>query len=309
MIKISATLKLSIIGLIIFTMIFLRFQGSLLQRNTYSLTTKLLLNGKTFLLSTGDYNRLLNISFNFSMINQVCQESAPVLVLIVVHSAPSNFKKRQTIRDTWGQVEETKQIVFMIGDPSSPEQQKKLEEENTLFGDIVQGNFIDNYRNLTYKHVMVLKYFVYHCPQAKYLLKTDDDVFINWPSMKNFLTYDLCPSSDEPTIYCVTRTHSKVERNDSKWVVSFGEYPEEVYPQYCLGYVIVYTPEVIFTLYKEAQTSNSFLWVDDAFVTGILFKNLDYTHTDIESLKLPVESLNAIINHLLTLQLNHFYLK
>uniref|UniRef100_A0A6P7GZT9 Hexosyltransferase n=1 Tax=Diabrotica virgifera virgifera TaxID=50390 RepID=A0A6P7GZT9_DIAVI len=186
MIKISATLKLSIIGLIIFTMIFLRFQGSLLQRNTYSLTTKLLLNGKTFLLSTGDYNRLLNISFNFSMINQVCQESAPVLVLIVVHSAPSNFKKRQTIRDTWGQVEETKQIVFMIGDPSSPEQQKKLEEENTLFGDIVQGNFIDNYRNLTYKHVMVLKYFVYHCPQAKYLLKTDDDVFINWPSMKKF---------------------------------------------------------------------------------------------------------------------------
>ncbi|CAG9841012.1 unnamed protein product [Diabrotica balteata] len=300
MIKMNSGLKLSLIGVIILgiTIIFLTsFQDSLFQNHIYSLTTlqpiKLLINGKTFLLPTEDYNRLLNISFNFSIMNQVCQESNSVLVLMVVHSAPLNFDKRQAIRDTWGQMDETKKIVFLIGDPSSLEEQKNIEAESTLFGDIVQGNFIDTYRNLTYKHVTVLKYFIYHCPHAKFLLKTDDDVFVNWPSMKNFLTYDLCPG-DRQTIYCITRTHSHVDRNESKWVVTFEEYSEEFYPPYCLGYFIVYTPEVVFTLYKEAQKSNSFLWVDDAFVTGILFKNLNYTHTDIESLVLSGDNLDAI---------------
>ncbi|XP_072399038.1 beta-1,3-galactosyltransferase 5-like [Diabrotica undecimpunctata] len=313
MTKINPALKLSLIGLVILglTIIFLMsFQDSLFQNDIYSLTTlqpiKLLLNGKTFLLPNEDYNRLLNISFNFSIINQVCHESNPVLVLTVVHSAPLNFNKRQAIRDTWGQVDETKKVVFIIGDPSSLEQQKKIEAESALFGDIVQGNFIDTYRNLTYKHVTVLKYFVYHCPHAKFLLKTDDDVFINWPSMKNFLTYDLCPSGDRQTIYCITRTDSHVDRNESKWVVTFEEYPEEVYPPYCLGYVLIYTPEVVVALYNEAQKSNSFLWVDDAFVTGILFKKLNYTHTDIESLVLSGESLDAINKDFTNVTINPF---
>ncbi|XP_050517105.1 beta-1,3-galactosyltransferase 5-like [Diabrotica virgifera virgifera] len=302
---------LTLIGLIILgipIMFLMNFQGSLFQNYIQSLTasqpTKLL---ETLVEEpTQDYNRLLNISFNFSMINQVCQESAPVLVLIVVHSAPLNLEKRLAIRDTWGQVEETKKIVFVIGDPGSPEQQKKLEAESVLFGDIVQGNFRDTYRNLTYKHVMVLKYFVYHCPQAKFLLKTDDDVFINWPSLNNFLIYHLFRFGDRETVYCITRPPSPVDRSDTKWVVTIDEYPEEVYPQYCLGYVIVYTSEVAFSLYEEAQTSNAFFWIDDAFVTGILFKNLNYTQTDISYLALLDESLDAINNHFTNVTIKPF---
>ncbi|CAG9841011.1 unnamed protein product [Diabrotica balteata] len=309
--------KFMLIGLMIskITIIFVIYlQSSQLQNNIFyklskPITRKLLLNRKTYVLSTDDYNRLFNISFEFSILNQVCHENVPLLVLILVHSAPLNFRKRQTIRTTWGQVGENKKLLFLIADPGSTRKQKKIEVENAQFGDIIQGNFKDSYKNLTYKHIMALKYFVYHCPHAKFLLKTDDDVFINWPSMENFLTFGVYPYSDRQTIYCVTRTHSPVERNYSKWVVSFNEYPEEVYPPYCLGYILIYTPEVVVALYNEAQQSNSFLWVDDVFVTGILFKKLGYIHTDIEFLELSYEDLYAIIGQSTDITIKPFLFK
>ncbi|XP_028144431.2 beta-1,3-galactosyltransferase 5-like isoform X1 [Diabrotica virgifera virgifera] len=296
--------KLILIGVSILemTIIFIIFEGSKLKDNICCNSSKPV----TFLGSVDDYYRLLNISFKFSVMNQVCHENTPLLALILVFSATSNVKKRHTIRSTWGQVEKNKKLLFMLGDPGSPKQQKDLEVESLLFGDIVQGNFRDTYKNLTYKHVMVLKYFVYHCPQAKFLIKTDDDVFINWPSMENFLTYDLSPSSDRPTIYCFRKTGSPVERSNSKWVVTYSEYPEAVYPPYCIGCFIIYTPEVIFSLYKEAQRSNSFLWVDDAFITGILFKKLNYSHTDIEFLMLSDENFYAILRKSTNVEIKPF---
>jgi hypothetical protein len=69
----------------------------------------------------------------------------------------------------------------------NPNTQKLIELENSKFGDILQGNFIDAYRNLTYKHTMVFKWFLESCASAEYLLKTDDDVFINTPFLIHYL--------------------------------------------------------------------------------------------------------------------------
>jgi hypothetical protein len=34
---------------------------------------------------------------------------------------------------------------------------------------------------MTYKHIMALKWVVYFCPGVRYVLKTDDDTFVNTP--------------------------------------------------------------------------------------------------------------------------------
>ncbi|XP_072399035.1 beta-1,3-galactosyltransferase 5-like isoform X1 [Diabrotica undecimpunctata] len=242
-----------------------------------------------------DYNQLIDLNFNFSMINFICNETIPLLLLVLVHSAPVNFDKRQTIRETWGEKEENVKVLFMVGSVHSEHTQKMIEAENVLHNDVIQGSFADTYRNLTYKHVMTLKYFVYHCSQAKYILKTDDDVFVNMPTMKNFLIYDLSPHGARKGLFCTPRYNSLVLRSyRSKWRVSFSEYPERVYPTYCPGWVLLYTPDVIFAIYKEAQKSHYF-WIDDVHITGTLFKKLNFTHTDIEPLVLSESNLYNVV--------------
>ena len=41
--------------------------------------------------------------------------------------------------------------------------------------------FQDTYRNLTLKTVMGLKWSAIFCPQARHVMKTDDDIFVNVP--------------------------------------------------------------------------------------------------------------------------------
>ncbi|KAJ8937655.1 hypothetical protein NQ318_003158 [Aromia moschata] len=184
-------------------------------------------------LPVTDYNQLIDLNFSFTILNLVCNESSPLL-LVLIHSSPENFSKRKTIRETWGKGSDNVKILFMIGSVNSSDLQKTLEDENTIYNDFIQGSFLDTYRNITYKHVMVFKYVIYHCSKARYILKTDDDVFVNMPAMKNFLTVDLSPYGATRMLLCTPRKHTKVPRTyRSKWRVSFTEYPNRSYPTYC----------------------------------------------------------------------------
>ncbi len=59
----------------------------------------------------------------------------------------------------------------MIGTPTSEEDLKAIQEEHQLYGDIVQGSFLESYRNLTLKAVMGLKWVTTYCSNAKYVIK------------------------------------------------------------------------------------------------------------------------------------------
>lgn len=65
--------------------------------------------------------------------------------------------------------------------------QVSLESENDRYHDILQGSFKDTYRNMTYKHIMALKWVLYYCPEVRYVLKSDDDTFVNTPVLMRTL--------------------------------------------------------------------------------------------------------------------------
>ncbi len=46
----------------------------------------------------------------------------------------------------------------------------------------------DTYHNLTLKTVMGLKWASIFCPQAKFVLKTDDDIYVNLPLLLDALS-------------------------------------------------------------------------------------------------------------------------
>lgn len=88
------------------------------------------------------------------------------LLPILVHTARHHFRERLALRSTWGAIPIYKnwdvRFVFLMGEAdrgSNPEvnqqqleeQEKRLKAEQKIFGDLVIGNFVDSYHNLTYK--------------------------------------------------------------------------------------------------------------------------------------------------------------
>uniref|UniRef100_A0A182VFV0 Hexosyltransferase n=1 Tax=Anopheles merus TaxID=30066 RepID=A0A182VFV0_ANOME len=219
--------------------------------------------------------------------------SAP-LVLVLIHSAPDNLAKRNTIRATWGQPEARARLIFLMGAVGSAAAQRAIERESRLHDDIVQGNFVDAYRNMTYKHVMALKWFAYHCPGAQYVLKTDDDVFINTPILYNALQR-VVPQRN--LLLCQLVTKLSVKRTHrSKWFVSWREYPNRYYPPHCPGYSILYSPDVAWQLYREAQRQ-PFFWIDDVHITGTVAQQVNVTITPMDGLYLDSEAKSDLLGH------------
>lgn len=240
------------------------------------------------LLNHNDSHTLIDLhNFTFLMNEPVCNASAPPLVLVLVHTAPDHTFNRHAIRSTWGK---TVRLVFLVGEPESSSVQESLERENEQHHDLVQGNFLDSYRNLTYKHVSGLKWVTYHCPGAKYILKIDDDVFVNTPFLQEFLSHELSPLGARRLVLCDVLSSAIVKRSyRSKWRVSPKEYADRWYPDYCMGWAILYSPDAVFLLYREAQRSPYF-WIDDVHVTGTLLARLNMSHTGMGSLALSEHS-------------------
>lgn len=145
-----------------------------------------------------DYHQLMDLSdFRFEQTPSCPSGDNPLVV--VVHSAPGNVNLREAIRNTWGSVDGAR-VLFMVGTATDRRLQRRLDAEGHLKGDLVQGSFHDSYRNLTYKHVMALKWVKYHCPEARYVLKTDDDVFVHLPDLLELISNSTFP--DENLILC-----------------------------------------------------------------------------------------------------------
>ena len=62
-----------------------------------------------------------------------------------------------------------------------------MTEESRTHGDILQEDFVDSYMNLTLKSVMGLKWVSNHCMKAEFVMKTDDDIYVNINSLLNHL--------------------------------------------------------------------------------------------------------------------------
>lgn len=121
------------------------------------------------------------------LINQpgVCDDK-PFLLLAVKSLIP-HFDRRQAIRETWGRAgvlaNRTVVTVFLLGNtmPADhfPDLLGMLAHEAGLHKDILHWDYRDTFFNLTLKEVLFLEWFSKHCVHAQYILKGDDDVFVN----------------------------------------------------------------------------------------------------------------------------------
>lgn len=204
---------------------------------------------------------------------------------VYVYSDPKNHQRRDLIRATWGNLTLYHplkiSLLFLFGESSQSEVNRALKVESQKCKDIAQESFIETYRNLTYKSIFAMKYITENCQDVKYIMKVDDDVYVNMFSVIKYLQNRIQTNSKHrmELIGLIWR-NTHVLRSNSKWFVTKEEWPEEVYPPYCSGPFYMFTPDFAVAALKLSYVTR-FFWLEDVYITGILANQMNVKHIDI----------------------------
>lgn len=199
-----------------------------------------------------------------------------LLLLIAVCSSVQNFERRQAIRLTWGRKTLQVNIVFVTALPTPEHQhlQTYIWKESTTYGDIVQLSHVDHYKNLSLKSIGMLQWTIEHCRSSRFLLKTDDDVFLNLPNLMNLLGTVPAPGKNGLILGSIIQGARPIKDRLSKWYTPQSVFKGSVYPTYASGTAYLISRDVVEKLLKLTSKRPIF-WLEDIYLTGILAKELD----------------------------------
>ncbi|KAK7100013.1 beta-1,3-galactosyltransferase 5-like [Littorina saxatilis] len=185
-----------------------------------------------------------------------CKHGA--LFIIIITSSPDHFELRSEIRKTWCDTKNASadvwQCVFLVGQTLDENIRTRLKDESQRHRDILRGNYLDSYRNLTMKVMHGLAWLTTKC-EAPYVLKTDDDCYVNTLLLWQFLVHHNKQTTGLYAGNMVVKTHKrKVIRDpNEKWSVSVEDYRPEYYPMYASGSGYAISFDVVTKLVEESQ--------------------------------------------------------
>ncbi|KNC26025.1 hypothetical protein FF38_03785, partial [Lucilia cuprina] len=207
-------------------------------------------------------------------INQICPNKGDKLkLLILITSAQTHAEARLSIRQTWGHYGTRRDVstAFILGRTTNATVSEALTQENMIYGDLIRGHFIDSYNNLTLKTLSSLEWVDQNCPKVKYILKTDDDMFINVPKLLQFLD---AHAKDKRVIYGrLAKKWKPIRNKKSKYYISTGQFGATVFPPFTTGPAYVMTGDIVHELY-ESSLEQLYLKLEDVFTTGIVAQKL-----------------------------------
>lgn len=202
-----------------------------------------------------------------------------VLLLLFVKSSPENSAQRRAIRDTWGNETfvrgrrgERVRVLFVLGAHPDPGQRLRVQEdllrEDRAHGDLIQQDFADTFHNLTAKLVLQFQWAHHHCPDARFLMSADDDVFVHVPNLLRYLRGLLDSPSGGRDLWVghVHRGAPPNRRKSSKYYVSRELYPLPCYPDYTAGAGYVVSGDVAAKIYGATLVLRSSMYIDDVFM-------------------------------------------
>ena len=133
---------------------------------------------------------------------------------------------------------------------------------------------------------MLYRWSLENCPSVKYILKADDDTFVDTFHLPTFLqthNFDL----KENFFLCFVLKGYKPRRNKGdKWYITREQYDKDEYPPYCSGSVYITKIQTIRKILPILEKLN-YLYIDDLLVTGIAAKGVtahyDWSKSFLES--------------------------
>ena len=192
-----------------------------------------------------------------------------IQLVMMVQSRPGNAAVRRALRRTWARPGiQRKDIVlaFLVARTNDTKVQKSIEREADSFADIVQANFVDHYNNLTLKSLATLEWFDTFCSRAKFLLKADDDLFVN---VDNLMTFISEREDERRVIFGNIVYNPKPDRDPtSKFYTSLAVWGKPAFPKYAGGPIYLMSGDVPRRIY-DTLMKRPYLFIEDVAVTGI----------------------------------------
>ncbi|XP_077532228.1 uncharacterized protein LOC144144596 [Haemaphysalis longicornis] len=216
--------------------------------------------------------------------------SSRLRVLYYVHTAPDHVDRRDLLRSTIGKEEVAafvnSSLVFFVGTTPDQKLREKVHEEAERYGDLVELDFIDTYRNLTHKFIGATKWLTANdCLNSseRVVVKLDDDVMVNVFLLTSYVEYMLALDPlVSPSIHCYTLwREGPIRKKNSKWFVSRQEYRSFRYPPYCVGAAFMMHAPVLALLGRAAHNV-PFFWVDDVYATGMVARSAKVDFNNIQ---------------------------
>ncbi|XP_048516335.1 beta-1,3-galactosyltransferase 5 [Athalia rosae] len=206
-----------------------------------------------------DRRNLLNLKSFQYVIKTNCHAS---LLIWIVTSYAADVGARSALRRAYPNSELQEfgiQRIFLLAllrDEMQSENhisQSAILHESKRHNDIIQGNFFEAYKNLTYKHVMGLKWATDHLIDVIKTVSVSDDLLMGY----------------------VLKNMKPIREPMNKWFVTYDEFPSNSYPDFLSGWLYITIPKTARTLVNAAQIYPTYFWIDDLFLTGIVRQELD----------------------------------
>jgi len=194
-------------------------------------------------------------------------------LVVIVMSAPTHLEARTAIRQTWGHFGQRSDmsVLFMLGTTLDSRVENVLRKEQNMYNDMIRGRFVDTYSNLTLKTISTLEWVDSYCSEVRYLLKADDDMFINVPRLLAFVNKH---AKDRNVIFGrLARKWKPIRNRKSKYYVSQAQFQQSVFPDFTTGPAYLLSSDTVRRLY-DAALDQTYLKLEDVFTTGIVAHRL-----------------------------------
>ena len=144
---------------------------------------------------------------------------------------------------------------------------------NTHFKDIIQVPIREHYLNLTLKTIAMVKWAEKFCTSAKYVLKHDDDTYVNIASFLHEID-NLKQMNIDRFMYGAYAPAHVVPQDGlsyKTWRVNNESYPLQTFPHYAQGFFYMYTQSLAPDLLKAMTSRDSpVINIEDIYLTGIV---------------------------------------
>ena len=173
-------------------------------------------------------------------------------------------------------------MVFLLGSSDDPSTESLVSKEMRLYRDILQWRFNDTYHNLAVKTLLGLNWIHSNCDKTKFVLKTDDDVYLDVPNIVKFLL-QWNTNMSNPILIGHENKKSPVLRI-GQWGVASDQYKSDVYPPYCSGAAYIMNLKTVQHMIHAVHRNPTMviLPIEDVFISGILVSTIGEPFQDYE---------------------------
>ncbi|XP_067661291.1 beta-1,3-galactosyltransferase 5-like [Haliotis asinina] len=212
--------------------------------------------------------------------DDICSEENKdaVDLIILILTRHTSIYRRNVIRSTWASVSRNNtgnvRYVFLLGKVRRYELMENVKLEALYYKDMLMEDFRDSYSNLTYKTIMGLKWASSFCDNAKFVLKTDDDMWVNVPQILQLVNRN--------QLFLLSGVLGKcglsevIRDKTSRGYITYKEYPLSYYPPYCSGSGYITSMTVAKRIYNISRYV-PFLKFEDAYL-GLCIAALGNVH-------------------------------